>query len=53
MPYTFWVPCVVSVLKPLAFRSSTELIRIAGSDKMFPDQTPGLKGPMLRPCRSG
>src|SRR5580765_8439235 len=41
------------LLKPLAFRSSTELTRSVGSDMMLPDQIPGLKGPRLRPIRSG
>src|SRR5262245_16118615 len=52
-PITSWCACVVRVLKPLAFRSSTELTRNVGSDIMLPDQMPGLKGPRLRPIRSG
>ena len=45
LPYTSCEACVVNVLNPVAFKSSTELTRISGSDKMLPDQIPGLKGP--------
>lgn len=53
IPTTSWWAWVVNVLKPFAFKSSTELTRSVGSDKMLPDQIPGLKGPRLRPIRSG
>ena len=53
LPITSCEACVVKVLKPLAFKSSTELTLMSGSDMMLPDQIPGLNGPKLRPIRSG
>ena len=53
LPTTSCDACVVNVLNPFAFKSSTEPTRRFGSDMMLPDQIPGLKGPKLRPIRSG
>jgi len=39
--------------EPTPFLPAAELTRSVGSDMILPDQMPGLKGPRLRPIRSG